>query len=106
GDENAIGFSLCYDTNQLAFVQAVKGIDSTNLSATLNVNASPANQAQGKIGVALGLDYNSGVTYAPGSNVVAEVLFRAVAGTTFTNTSVSLCDSPIFREISDVGANT
>jgi hypothetical protein len=106
GNENAVGLSVSFDTNQLAFVQAVRGVDATNLNATFNVNASAGSLAQGRVGFALGLDIGSGTTFPPGSNVVAELLFRGTPGTAFATTTVGFTNSPVFPEISDVDANT
>ena len=102
GVENAMGFSLCFDTNLLGFVEAVRGIDATNANASINVNAATNFLAGGQMGVALGL--SAFRAFPAGSNVVAEVLFKAAAGTTFANTTIQFCDAPIIREISDVGA--
>ncbi len=105
GVENAMGFSLCFNTNHLSFIQAVRGPDATNANASFNVNAASNFLAQGQVGVALGLDIFGGAVFPAGSNIVAEILFRAAAGTTFTNTTIALCDAPIVREISGVSAN-
>src|ERR1041385_4042035 len=51
GGENALGFSLCYDTNQLIFLSARRG--SAAGGATLNVNANQA--TRGRVGCALAL---------------------------------------------------
>src|SRR4051812_44410928 len=42
GDENRVKFSLCYDANLLAFIEAVRGSDATNAAATLDVDSSQA----------------------------------------------------------------
>ena len=102
GDENALGFSLCFDTNLLTFVRAVRGIDATNAAATLNTNL--LSTTRGQLGLALGLDVGSGQTFPAGSNVLAEVWFRAAAGTTFASTPVTVCNTPILRELSDAFA--
>ena len=52
GNENAIAFSLCYDTNLVSFVRAVRGVDSTNAAATLVVGSTQTNR--GRIGLLLG----------------------------------------------------
>ncbi|MFM1769790.1 MAG: hypothetical protein RJA22_2319 [Verrucomicrobiota bacterium] len=100
GDENALGFSLCFDTNALTFVRAVRGVDATNAAATFNTNL--LSSARGQIGFAFGLDIGSGQTFAAGSNVLAEVFFRAAASGGPGVTTVTLCDTPVAREVSDV----
>src|SRR6185503_13534742 len=71
GDENAAGFSLCYDTNLLTYIRAVRGADA--LSATLNLNTNQISRGRVGIGVAL----SSGTAFAQGSHSVVEVSFRA-----------------------------
>ena len=104
GIENALGFSLSFDTNQLTFIGAVRGIDATNLNAAPpNLNTSEL--AQGRVGLALSLDVFSGQVFEPGSNVLAEVLFSAKAGSSFASTAVNFTNSPIEQGISDADAN-
>ena len=104
GIENAVGFSLSFDTNLLTFVEAVRGIDATNLNAAPpNVNTSEL--AQGRVGVALSLDVFSGQVFEPGSNVLVEAIFSAKPGTSFATTSVKFTNSPIEQGISDADAN-
>ncbi len=81
----------------------MRGVDATNANSSLNVNAATNYLADGQVGVAIGLGASR--VFPAGSNVVAEVLFRAAAGTTFTNTVVQLCDSPILRQVSDATAH-
>ena len=104
GIENAVGFSLSFNTNLLTFVGAVLGIDATNQNAAPpSVNTSEL--AQGRVGLAVSLDVFSGQVFEPGSNVLAEVLFSAKAGASFATTPVNFTNSPIEQGISDADAN-
>jgi hypothetical protein len=98
GDENGVGFSLCYNTNVLTYIKAVRGSEATNAGATLNVNTGSTNR--GRLGLAMAL--NADQVFPPGSNTIVEVLFRAAPGTNAVTTSISICDLPIIREIVDV----
>jgi len=106
GHENAMGVSLQFDTNQLSFVQAVRGAASSNLNATFSVNATAGALAQGRVGFQIGLDIGTGVTFPPGSNIVAEVLFRGTPGSSFVTTGVGFTNTPIFAQVSDLTANS
>lgn len=99
GDENALGLSLCFDTNHLTFISARRGVDAT--AATLNVNSNQA--TRGRVGLALSLGF--GQNFAPGPNTIVEVCFRAANGSGHVTTPISICDLPVGRELSDVEAN-
>src|SRR5436190_2626950 len=100
GDENASGFSLCYDTNLLTYIKAVRGADA--LSATLNLNTNQV--FRGRLGAALGL--SSGSSFPAGTLSILEVSFQAAPGVTAASTEVSFCDLPIGRELVDADAFT
>ncbi len=102
GIENAVGFTVCFNTNQLSFVRGTGGSAATNLGASLNVNGSLS--AQGQVAVSFAL--SGGQVMPAESNAIVEIFFRAAAGTTFTNTIVSLCDAFLEREVSDVNGST
>ena len=96
GGENALGFSLRFNTNLLSFVSARPGAAASG--AALHVNASVA----GGLGFALAL--SPGQTFSPGRVVVAEILMRAAGRTHPVSTTVVLVDQPIAREIDDAEA--
>ncbi|HMJ92110.1 MAG TPA: BACON domain-containing carbohydrate-binding protein, partial [Candidatus Acidoferrum sp.] len=98
--ELALGFSLCFDTNQLRFVEVKSGTAVSNLNVDLNINSSGASTGQ------LGLSFFSPQVFPAGSNALVEVFFAAMPGSTFANTAVSLCDQPLEREINDELANS
>ena len=103
GDESALGFSLAFNTNQLIFVQAVGGTDSTNAGATVQVNTNQL--GAGRVGLAIGLDIFSGATYAAGTNVIAEIIFSPVVGVTSVTSAIAFTNQPIVPEVSDANAN-
>ncbi|MFH0981755.1 MAG: thrombospondin type 3 repeat-containing protein, partial [Planctomycetota bacterium] len=95
GDENALGFSLSFDTGLLTFTQATLGSGASG--ATLIVNDSQA--ASGRVGLALALP--AGQTFPAGTRNIADVCFHAgTVGSTVT-TAVDFGDQPIAREIVD-----
>jgi hypothetical protein len=97
GDENALGFSLRYNTNLLSFVEARVGSAATR--ALLNVNSAHA----GSLGIALAM--SPGETISAGRGLVVEILMRAAAGRTNpVSTTMALVDQPISREIDDAEA--
>lgn len=100
GDENAVGLSVCFDTNALRFISVrSRSLDS---SLTLNVNSNQA--AFGRLGLAASLGF--GQSFPAGTHTIADICFRAAAGEGITTSAVSFCDLPIGRELSDVDANS
>ncbi len=99
GDENALGFSLNFDQNLLAFKQAKLGNGATG--ATLNVNASQT--ANGRLGMALALP--AGQKFAAATHQIVIVIFSVNSNPSTTSTMISFGDQPIAREIVDVNAN-
>lgn len=100
GNENALGLSLCFDTNLLGFVSARRGTNAA--SVTLTVNASQS--TRGRVGIALAVP--AGESFASGDNEILQVCFRAAPGGGLVTTPLSLCDTPISRDIVTVEANT
>ncbi|MDX2039833.1 MAG: hypothetical protein SF097_01230 [Acidobacteriota bacterium] len=99
GNENAVGFSLNFDADQLRFVSAsTVGAAS---GAALNINNSLAHA--GKIGIAFALP--GGQKLSAGKQPVALVTFAVIAAENVTNTFLSFGDQPIPREVVDVSAN-
>jgi Dockerin type I domain/Secretion system C-terminal sorting domain len=98
-NENAVGFSLCFDTSVLSNPQAVKGSDAT--LATLNTNCNQC--TSGRFGINLALP--SGQTFAAGKREIVVVSFSVNASTNATMTTIEICDQPIAREVVDANAN-
>jgi hypothetical protein len=95
GDENAIGFSLNFDTTYLTNPSATLGTGAAG--ATLNTNSSQA--ASGRYGLVLSLP--TGQTFPAGTAQILNVTFNTAVVATQTDTVVGFGDSPVFREISD-----
>jgi hypothetical protein len=96
GDENALGFSLTYDTNRLTLVSATAGVDAP---ASFNVN----NKTSGFL--SLTMAQPSGETFAPGVLVLAQLCFRALEATNPVSTTLRFGDHPVGREIVDPEVN-
>lgn len=99
GDENALGFSLTFDTAILSNPQAALG--SGAAGASLNANTSQT--AQGRLGLALALP--TGQTFAAGTRQIIVVTFTIAASTSATGTTINFGDQPIPREIVNPSAN-
>jgi len=97
GNENAVGFSVTFDPAVLRFDTTANGADLGG--ATLNVN--PTQAASGRVGIALSLP--AGATYAAGSRSLVALNFTVLAGA--SSTALGFGDAPVFREVSDTGAN-
>ena len=100
GNENALGFSLSYNTNLLAFTNVVLGGGAGGAALIPNVSQT----ASGKVGVALAL--NSGSVFAPGAQEMVLVNFTIVAAPSASNqtTSVTFGDAPTTRQLVDAAA--
>ncbi len=99
GDENALGFSLYYDTTALSFVDADLG--NSAVGAFLNVNTNEI--SAGKLGFALAL--STGSNFAAGTQQVVKLTFVSAPYGSGT-TTLNFTDSPVLREISDGTANS
>lgn len=96
GNENALAFSLNYDTTRLNFAGAAPGGGAAG--AWLQSNTTQTNL--GRIGVAVILPF--GAMFAPGTQTVAQVTFNtAVFTNTTVNSTVSFGDQPTARQLLD-----
>ncbi|MBI2947183.1 MAG: cadherin-like domain-containing protein [Verrucomicrobia bacterium] len=98
GDENALGFSLRYDTEALSFVAArpAKGIAGVTLLTNLkNIEA-------GRLGLALALP--TGLTFQTGLRTLVELEFKALTSTAFSRSRLQFADDPVRREIVEASA--
>src|SRR6266571_2773836 len=80
GNENALSFSLCFDTNLLTLTTARRGSDAAGASWSVNTNQA----SSGRLGFVVLLPF--GQVFAPGSNVIVEVCFRAAPVTSTVTT--------------------
>lgn len=99
GNENALGFSLSFDTTQLTFVRATLGRDAS--SAVLNVNV--ARLVEGRLGLALALP--SGQAFPVGTRQVVRVVFTVPNSNSVNASTISFGDTPITREVVNAEAS-
>jgi hypothetical protein len=99
GNENAVGFSLSFNTSLLTYTGVTVGGGATG--ANLIVNESQT--ANGKVGLVLGL--GPGTALNPGLTEIALVQFQAAVVANATTTSIAFADAPIARQISDVAGS-
>jgi hypothetical protein len=103
GTENAIGFSLFFDPDQLRFISAEKGSDLQ--TASLQINRTRAEK--GRLGIALGLP--AGTSLEAGTRQVVVLRFGAAGGANQADQNgmfLSFGDEPVKRELVDVEANS
>ena len=98
GNENALGFSLNFPTQQLTYVTITLGNGAVGGTLLLNTSQTVA----GKVGVAIALP--SDTTFGAGLQEMVRVTFASVVTTNATNATVSFGDSPTLRQISDAQA--
>jgi hypothetical protein len=100
GNENALGFSLNFNTALLAFTSADLGADAP-AGATMFVNDNQA--SAGKVGLAVGLPANE--TFSAGTQHVVVIHFTAALMTTGATATITFGDVPTARQISDAQAH-
>ncbi len=98
GNENAIGFSLSFDSAVLHYDGVRLGTGASQ--AVLNVNDGSANS--GRLGFALALP--PGQVFSAGQTHLLELSFTPVS-TSGSSTVIQFADTPVAREISDASAN-
>lgn len=99
GNENALGFSLNFDTTKLTYVGTTLG--SGVLDAVLISNTNLL--ASGKLGLSLALPPNQ--TFPPGKQQVAQVSFLAAVLSNAASTTISFGDQPTPRQLLDTQLN-
>jgi len=97
GDENAVSFSVSFDTGLLTFQSATLG--KAAAGAQMIVNSQQA--AAGKVGILLGMPI--GTCFPAGSCEVVKLNFRSADAAT-GNCSMALTDQPVPRGLSDSSA--
>jgi hypothetical protein len=98
GDENAIGFSLQFDSQLVKFTGAALGSGAPG--ASMNVNSSQAQN--GVVGIALEMPF--GQAFAAGIEECVRLNFVPTSYSA-TTSNLAFTDTPIIREVSDVTAN-
>jgi hypothetical protein len=97
GDENAIGFTLGFDSAALGFASVAFGADTA--SATLQANQLQV--AAGRLGLTLSLP--TGTTFSPGTREILRVTFSA-SGTSAGTFPITINDQIVIRCVSDMFA--
>lgn len=98
GDENALGFSLTFDTSILSNPQAVLGSGATGASLNFNTNQA----AQGRIGIAIAMP--AGQTFVAGTRQIVQLTFNVSASTSAASTIITFGDQPVVREVASASA--
>jgi hypothetical protein len=96
GNENALGFSINFDTNLLTFISASRGADAVSAPHFL-VNTSDL--PQGVVGIIFLLPTDE--AFPAGARTVADFYFCAKGGSNTVTTPLVFIDSPIIGEVSD-----
>ncbi|MDZ7362986.1 MAG: SBBP repeat-containing protein [candidate division KSB1 bacterium] len=99
GNENAIGFSLNFDSATLSSPQAKVGKDAA--AAALNVNSTQV--GSGRLGMALALP--AGQSFAAGAREIVVLTFTVKANTTADSTRIDFSDQPIAKDVADANGN-
>ena len=100
GNENALSFSLSFDTAKLTYANTTLGSGASN--AVLIPNTSIINS--GKLGLSIALP--DGATFNPGTQQVAQVSFVAAVLTNSSLTTNIFGDQPAPRQLLDAQFNT
>ncbi len=93
GTENALSFSLNFDSKAWRFASAETGSNSSNAWLAFNSNEA----TEGRLGFALALP--SGQRFAAGSNQVAIIRFKSINDFMGTIGQISFADFPVTREV-------
>jgi hypothetical protein len=99
GDENAVGFSLGFDTNAFEYVSVAKG-SAFGSGSSIQINAQDADM--GRVGIVLALP--TGNTLPAGSATIATATLRAKTSEP-GNYGVTFIDWPLPTGVSDALAN-
>jgi len=98
GTENGFGFTLNYDQTRLSnpLVQLGSGVPA-------NSALIPNTTQTGKVGVVLGLPFGQGLS--AGTHQLVTIRFDVSVNAPAGQTLLTFGDTPVLREVSDVGAN-
>ena len=101
GGENTLEFSLCFDTNLLAFTTAELHPGSPFGAVLTNF---PSQAGQGRVGFTVAMP--NGYSLPSGTGLVVQVYFRALVVFGKPTTMVSFCDLPVARHLTDALGQT
>ena len=96
GGENRLTFSLCFDTNLLAFASAQL---QSNTAAGATLMVSNAQATVGRVGFTIALP--PGTTLTPGAEPVVWICFRGLVINGRADTTLTMCDTPVPRRLTD-----
>jgi Concanavalin A-like lectin/glucanases superfamily/Immunoglobulin domain/Lectin C-type domain/Chitobiase/beta-hexosaminidase C-terminal domain len=99
GNENALSFSLSFDTAKLTFANAALGNGAIGGNLLLNTSQVSA----GRLGVLLALP--AGTAFPAGTQQLVQISFTTAMLTTNSSVIVSFGDVPTPRQLSDPQAN-
>lgn len=99
GSENALAFSLTFETAKLSFSSASLGSGAPG--ASLNVNTSEV--GAGRIGIRF--DLPAGQALQSGTRLVVNVFLSASQGAALGTSPIGFGDSPVVRELVDVSGS-
>jgi uncharacterized protein (TIGR03437 family) len=97
GNENALGFSLNFNPNEMSFINVALGADASG--AMLNSNTMRA--ANGRLGFALALE--TGQTFSAGTKRILTMTFNLPSGGVAGVIPITFGDQPVVSEV--VAAN-
>ncbi len=99
GNENALGFSLNFDSTRLTYTGVSLGSGAAGAALLVNTNQVDT----GKLGIAMALATDT--TFPAGANEVVLVGFTTAVLTAATSTTLGFGDVPINRQVSDAPGN-
>ena len=97
GNENALGFSLKFNANDLQFVGA-KLVNAPGAMLIVNTNKA----ANGEVGLALAL--SPGKSFSKGLQDVIQLTFRSLSHSSIN--SLTMANSPVQCEVANANADT
>jgi hypothetical protein len=98
GTENALGFSLSWNTSQVSLVEFVLDPGLAQASVFLNTN----NAAIGRLGLLVGL--GPGATFVAGTQELGTLVLRVpveIAPVNMPGSALLFTDAPVMRQVSD-----
>ena len=98
GTENALSFSLTYDSDLLSGPQVAKGTDATSASLVVNTTQTA------RVGAVLWLPF--GQSFPAGDREILRITFRIANDASPQTTPLTFTDTPAARDISDNSANS
>jgi hypothetical protein len=97
GNENALGFSLAFDSTVLSYLSASLGADATGATLVINTNQAAAGHA------AFVLELPIGSSFAAGTKEVLKLNLRTAPSAAGLY-AVALTDQPVVRQVVDASA--